>query len=209
MNKLNTQIIAFVAFIGIAAGALYLGGVFGNSDSESSSATATNQEPKEVHILKYSDYSCPACKVFIPAQEQLKQDYGDLVNIEYRYFPLEGFPHSRLAAHSVEAARKQGKFKEMHDLVFEHQSEWSPAQANALDFFTRFAEEIGLDTGQFLEDIESDEVRSVVENQRQEGIRRSVNSTPSFFVDGHRIRQLPQNYDQFKSIVELYMYRSN
>lgn len=208
MNKLSIQVIAFLSVIAIAIAALYYGGVFGSS-GEQGSVTASERTAQKVHILKYSDYSCPACKVFIAAQEQLKADFGDLVEIEYRYFPLESFPHSRLASHAVEAANRQGKFEDMHNLVFEYQAEWSPRQADAMGFFTRFAEDIELDMEQFMADLESDEVRFVVDNQRQEGIRRTVNATPTFFIDGHKIRQNPQSYEQFRSIVELYMYRSN
>jgi protein-disulfide isomerase len=208
MNKLSIQIIAFICFIAIATAALYYGGVFGNSNDQSSSSDI-ERTARNVHILKYSDYSCPACKLYTAAQEQLKAEFGDLVEIEYRYFPLESFPHSMLAAQSVEAAKMQGKFQEMHDLVFEYQAEWSPRQADAMGYFTRFAEQIGLNMDQFTSDINSDQVRNVIINQRQEGIRRTVNATPTYFIDGHKIRQLPQSYDQFKAIVELYMYRSN
>ena len=208
MNKLSIQIFAVVLFLIVAVAALYLGGVFGDSDSGSANFERERTAQK-VQILKYSDYSCPACKVYIPLQEMLKEEFGEMVEIEYRYFPLSGFPHSRLASHAVEAANRQGEFYGMHDLVFEYQSEWSPQQADAMGYFTDFAERLELDMEQFLADLESDEVRQAVENQRQEGIRRTVNATPTFFIDGHKLRQNPQSYEQFKSIVELYMYRSN
>ena len=208
MNKLTLKIVAVAAFIAIAAAALYYGGVFSNS-SDGNSSGNSERVAQDVQILKYSDYSCPACKYFIPIQDQLKSEFGDKVTIEYRHFPLDGFRHSRLAAHATEAARNQDKFREMHDLIFEYQSEWSPADVDAMEYFTRFAEEIDLDMDRFLADLDSQSVQERVENHRQEGIRRMVNSTPSFFINGHRLQQNPQSYEQFKSIVELYMYRSN
>ena len=140
-------------------------------------------------------------------EEQLKRDFGDKVQITYKHFPLRGFQYSRLAAHSAEAAREQGKFHEMHDLIFENQAEWS--RGDAREHFESYAEQLDLDMEQFREDVESDEIAARVENDRQEGVRRSVNSTPTFFVNGRKLQQLPQNYEQMKSIVELYMYRSN
>jgi protein-disulfide isomerase len=207
MNKITLQIAAVLVFVGIAAAALYYGGVFGNSHGDGEGTS--ERTAQEVQILKYSDYSCPACKYFVPMQEQLKEEFGDLVTIEYRHFPLDSFRHSRLAAYAAEAARNQDKFKEMHDLVFEYQSEWSPMNADAMSYFTRFAEEIDLDMDRFMADIDSESVHERVENHRQEGIRRMVTSTPSFFINGHKVQQNPQSYEQFKSIVELYMYRSN
>lgn len=210
MNKLTTQIIAVLAFVAIAVGALYYGGVFGNSQDSNSSAEANrSSEPKTVQILKYSDYSCPACAAYVPLEEQLKAEYGDLVEFGYRHFPLQSFRHSALAAYSAEAARNQGKFKEMHDMIFENQQDWSPGHVNAREYFISYAEELNLDIDQFEADLESEAIHDKVESHRQEGIRRTVNSTPTYFIDGHKLRQNPQSYDQLKSIVELYMYRSN
>lgn len=210
MNKLSTKIIAMLAFVAIATGALYYGGVFGNSQSENPSSEVTqSSEPKTVQILKYSDYSCPACAAYVPIEKQLKAEYGELVEFDYRHFPLQSFQHSTLAAYSAEAARNQGKFLEMHDMIFENQQDWSPGHVNAREFFLGYAEELNLDIEQFEADLELESIHQKVESNRQEGIRRTVASTPTFFIDGHKLQQNPQSYEQFKSIVELYMYRSN
>jgi protein-disulfide isomerase len=140
-------------------------------------------------------------------EEQLKSEFGDMVEITYKHFPLNGFQFSRLAAHSAEAAREQGKFQEMHDLIFENQADWS--RGNAREKFEGYAEQLGMDMEQYREDVESEEIATRVENDRLEGVRRTVTSTPTFFVNGRKLQQNPQNYDQMKSIVELYMYRSN
>lgn len=206
MNKKIVQTVAFIAFIGVAIAALYYGGVFGNSNNTTENSN-TARVAQDVHILKYSDYSCPACRAYVPLEEQLKQEFGDKITIEYRYFPLESFPFSHFAAYAVEAARQQGKFEEMHNIVFENQSEWS--RRNGREQIMGYAEQIGLDMEQFREDIDSEEVRQTVESQKQEGIRRTVTSTPTYFLNGQKLRQNPQSYEQFKAIVELYMYRSD
>jgi len=206
MNKLSIQIIGLVAFVAIAGAALFYGGVFDNSQ-ESSATDNSERTARTVQVLNYSDYSCPACRAYAPMTERLKEEYGDLVQVEYRHFVLGSFPHSRLASHAAEAAREQGMFNEMHNLLYEYQEQWSARQADAREYIIGFAEEIGLDMDQFLEDLESEEIHNLVDAHREEGIRRTVNSTPSFFIDGHKLRQNPQSYEQFKSIVELYMYR--
>jgi len=206
MNKKTVQIYLFVAFLIIAGGALYYG-LSGNSDSNSAPADRGDRTAQKVEILKYSDYSCPACRDMVQPVRQLKEDFGDMVEINYRHFPLSGFQFSRLASHTVEAAREQGHFQEMHDMIFENQAEWS--RGNAPSIFEGYAEELGLDMEQFRADVESEEIGERVENQRQEGIRRTVNATPTFFINGRKLQQNPQSYAQFKSIVELQMYRSN
>lgn len=205
MNK-SVKIGLFIVFLIAAGGALYFS-LSSNSDSSASSNNSGEQTAQKVEILKYSDFQCPACRTFVPMEEDLKNEFGDMVEITYKHFPLSGFQYSRLAAHSAEAAREQGHFDEMHDLIFENQAEWS--QGNARELFEEYAEDIGLDMEQFREDVESDEIAGRVESNRQEGIRRTVTSTPTFFINGRKLQQNPQNYEQFKSIVELYMYRSD
>jgi len=203
MDNKKTQIALFVAFLLIAGGALYYGLNSGNeSDAVSQERTA-----QKVEILKYSDYQCPACRVYHGANQQLKEEYGDMIEITYRHFPLDGFQYSRLAAHSVEAARNQGKYNEMHELIFDYQDTWS--SGGAREHFIDFAEQLDLDMEQFEADLESEEIHRLVESQKQEGVRRTVRSTPTYFINGQKLQQNPQNIEQFKSIVELYMYRSN
>lgn len=204
MNKKSIQIGAFIVFVVVAVAALYYGT---NENSEANSSTEPRGEAQTVQILKYSDYQCPACKAYIPLQEQLEREFGDLVEIEYRYFPLSGHQYAHLAARSAEAARNQGKYEEMHDLIFDNQETWSTGGAE--EHFISYAEQLDLDMEQFQEDVESDEVHEIVDRQKAEGERRTVSATPTFFINGQKIQQNPQSYDQFKSIVELYMYRSN
>ncbi len=210
MNKLTNQIIGFFIVIAIAVAALYFSGIFSENNGSGSGTDAASGErtARTVEILIYSDYSCPACRFYDPLTQQIGIDYGDNVILRHRHFPLGSFPNSRLAHRAVEAANQQGKFYDMHDLVYEYQPEWSPAHVDAREMFMQFAEGIDLDMDQFVTDLDSEEIQQIIESQRQEGIRRTVTSTPTFFIDGHKLRQNPQSYEQFRSIVELYMYRN-
>jgi len=204
MSK-SVQTFAWIAFIVVVAGALIYG-LSGDKSAQSNSAINPGKsDPQEVTILKYSDYQCPACKAYIPLQEQLKQEFGDLLTIEYNYFPLNSHQYAHLAAQAAEAARLQESYEEMHDKIFEGQEQWS--QGNAEDYFTEYALDIGLDVEQFKADLHSEEVIETVKRQKAEGERRMVRSTPTFFINGQRLQQNPQSYEQFRSIVEMYMYR--
>ncbi|MEX0662617.1 MAG: thioredoxin domain-containing protein [Balneolaceae bacterium] len=200
MKNKNVQFALLALFILVGGGLLYYG-INGNSTETQGERTA-----QKVEIIKYSDYQCPSCRHGYELLKPLVEEYGDNVEIIYRHFPLSGFQYSRLAAHVAEAARNQDKFQEMHVLIFESQEEWS--QGGAEEYFMGFAEEIGLDMEQFREDVESEEIAEKVERDRQEGIRRTVNATPTYFMNGQKIQQSPQTYEQFKALVELYMYRS-
>lgn len=208
MNKLSNQIIAFFVVVGIAVAALYFSGVFSGNNGSSSESASTERTARNIEILIYSDYSCPACKMYDPLTQQIGVEYGDNVILTHRHFVLGGFPHSEIAHRAVEAARQQDRFYDMHDLAYEYQADWSPAHVNARQFFIDLAEQIDLDMDQFLTDLDSEAVARTVDSHGEEGRRRTVSGTPSIFIDGHKLRQLPQSFEQYKSIVELYMFRN-
>src|SRR4051812_30166051 len=77
-----------------------------------------------VVLMEYSDFQCPACRAYLPLVRQVVQEYSSKIAFVYRDFPLTSIHfNAELAARAAEAARKQGKFWEMHDLLFEKQAE--------------------------------------------------------------------------------------
>lgn len=206
MNK-TLQTGAWVAFIVVVVGILFY--AFRSDETQEPTPTAessTIENPQPVEILKYSDYQCPACKVYIPLENELKREFGELVTIEYRHFPLGGHAHAELAARAVEAATEQGEREAMHDRIFEEQEVWSGGDAPEL--FRQYANDLGLDMEQFEEDLSSEEIRERVALQRAEGERRQVRATPTYFINGRRLQQNPQSYEQFRAIVEMVMQQS-
>jgi protein-disulfide isomerase len=153
----------------------------------------------KVVLVEYSDFQCPACASYYPLVKQLSQEFADDVAFVYRHFPLGRFPHSRIAAQAAEAVGKQGKFWEMHGLIFENQRQWSD-QRNAKDIFISYAQSLQLDTEQFKNDLNSKEVEDKVNSDRQGGVRAGVNATPTFFLNGEKL-QNPRNYDEFRNII--------
>lgn len=153
-----------------------------------------------VQIVKFSDYQCPACKFFVPIEQKIKEDYSDQVSIVTKHFPLSMHPYAHVASRSAEAARKQGKYKEMHDKIFEGQEVWSKGNAERL--FIGYAEEIGLDTEVFTADMNSAEMNQIVMEQRKEGVRMGVNATPTFYINGIKVENNPQTYMGFKVLID-------
>ncbi len=172
---------------------------------QSSTASAETGQPVEakVHLVKFSDYQCPACKVFVPFVNQLKQDFGDDIKVTYKHFPLSMHPYAHLAARSAEAARVQGKYKEMHDMIFAGQEQWSRGNAEAT--FIGYARALDLDVQKFQQDMNSADMNRIVMADRREGRDLGVNSTPTFFINGDKIENNPGSYPAFKAIVEQYM----
>ncbi len=179
------------------------------SSSETSAATQIAAGTSEVAveakvtIYKYSSYQCPACAYYHSFMKQLKQDYGNDVNIVPKHFPLNNQSYSHLAARTAEAAKAQGKFAEMHELIFAGQEQWSRGNAEAI--FISYAESLELDMEKFRFDINSADINRIVIADRREGMDLGVNSTPTFYINGDKIEENPGSYPLFKELVESYM----
>lgn len=159
-----------------------------------------NKEAKTV-LVEYSDFQCPACGTYYPFVKQLNQELADKIQFAYRHFPLKQIhANAEIAARAAEAAGKQGKFWEMHDMLFENQSSWSN-QRNAKDVFVSYAQSLQLDIERFENYLNSKEVKERVENNYQSGIQSGVNSTPTFFLNGQKI-QNPRSYEDFRNIIQ-------
>lgn len=176
------------------------GGV-GSLLSEPVSAADHSKGPEnaKLTLVEYSDFQCPGCASFYPLVKQLMSEFPNDLRVVYRHFPLEqAHANARLAAVASEAAKSQGKFWEMHDILFNTQSTWSPStQADAEKLFLDYAGSLGLNKDQFATDIKSVEAKNKVDADIQSGNGSGVLSTPTFFLNG-KMMQLPGNYTEFK-----------
>lgn len=155
----------------------------------------------KVSLIEYSDLQCPACAAYYPAVKQLTEEFGGSVLFVYRHFPLRTIHfNSQLASQATEAAGLQGKFWEMHDLLFENQEKWAKENDPKV-LFEKYAEELGLNLDQFREDLISDKVKQEIEKDYQSGLNAKVNATPTFFLNGAKIPN-PGSFEEFKSIIE-------
>jgi protein-disulfide isomerase len=137
--------------------------------------------PAPVTLVEYGDYECPFCAAAQANVREVLRSGGDSICFAFRHFPLsEVHPHARLAAEAAEAAAAQGRFWQMHELLFANQQ-----ALMAADLLT-YAAAIGLDIDQFAADLEEHRYASVVREHFLSGLRSGVNGTPTFFVNGLR-----------------------
>ncbi|MBI4114327.1 MAG: DsbA family protein [Candidatus Niyogibacteria bacterium] len=164
-------------------------------------------ETARVVVTEYGDFQCPACRSYFPVVKALSEEFaGENVVFAYRHFPLRSIhKNAQDAARASEAAGLQGKFWEMHDILYERQDDWAKKR-NPRDLFIAYAGEIGVDMSRFESDFESDAVNLAVEDDYSNGISAGVNATPSFFINGSYINN-PSNYEEFKSIIEQSLLR--
>ena len=158
----------------------------------------------KVSVIEYGDFQCPACGAYHPIVKRLIDEYKDRVIFVYRDFPLDQVhENARIAAQAAEAAGLQGKYWEMHNLLFEKQNSWSllPFGIGARGSIESIASSLGLDMDKFRSDIDSNGVKENVNADAAGGEAASVNHTPTFFVNLKQIKN-PAGYDEFKSIID-------
>lgn len=176
------------------------------SSKQNEANAQESSEPAKLTLTEYSDYQCPACAYFHPIVDSLKKTYGNDLNVVYKDFPLNSHQFAALAARAAEAAKNQGKFLEMHNMIFENQRQWSSGNAEAR--FIGYAKELGLDIEQFKADLNAAETQKAVMEEKQEGIQMGVDSTPTFFINGEKVQQNPPSYQDFKALIDVYMKES-
>lgn len=154
-----------------------------------------------VVLVEYFDFECPACGAYAPVVAQLATEYGDRVTFVARNFPLAQHTNGIPAALAAEAAAKQGRYWEMHDLLFARQQEWSGKPAATPEVFEIYAQQLGLDMERYRADVADPATRARVQRDFDDGQLIGVNSTPTFFLNGVKLRN-PNSIESFREILD-------
>ncbi len=156
-----------------------------------------------VTLVEYGDYQCPYCGAAYPEVKRLQKALGKRLRFVFRNFPLtQAHPYALIAAEAAEAAALHGKFWQMHDLIYENQADLEP------DILPAWAEKVGLDLDEFGTAIQQGGVSKRIKEDRMSGIRRGVNGTPSFFINGTRYDGAP-DHDSLLAAVERLPIKEN
>ncbi len=199
--------IIWIVLVLVLVGALFLFG--GSSSSLSKDFKIGVLHPLDnikglasssVVIMEYSDFECPACRSYYPIMRQLIAEFGDRVTFVYRHFPLNNIhPNAEFAARASQSAGVQGKFWEMHDILFEKQSEWASI-SDVMPLFESYAILLKLDLDKFIKDFNSNEIKDFVRSQRIHAIKSGIQGTPTFFIN-EKIIENPKSYQDFKKVI--------
>jgi len=154
-----------------------------------------------VIVVEYGDLECPNCKQAVAAVKLLLTRFENRVCFAFRHFPLEGVhPHAELAAEAAECAGEQGRFWEMHDLLFENQSHLK------LNHLRDYAQRLGLDVARFNAELIDHVYLQRVREHLQSGNDSGVRSTPTFFVNG-RIQDVSFGHKSLFEAVEAALHQ--
>ncbi|HEX7477760.1 MAG TPA: thioredoxin domain-containing protein [Polyangiales bacterium] len=156
---------------------------------------AFGPDASKVTIVEFSDFQCPYCAQAADTVKQIHDKYGDKVHLVFRQFPLSFHEHARAAAHAALSAHAQGKFWQLHDLMFAHQG--------ALDqkSLEGYAAQSGLDVAKFKKSMDDDGVDKQVEADIALGRKVHVEGTPSMFINGKRIEN-PTDFAEVQPAID-------
>jgi protein-disulfide isomerase len=163
----------------------------------------TGSKDATVTIVEFGDYECPACAQTEPLMEQLRTEYQNnpQVNFVFRHYPLAQHKKALAAAEVAEAAGEQGKYWEMHHLLYQHQGRWV-GNGDHQALFIGFAQELGLDVAAFQESTSKQKYAEIIRADAADGDKLGVRATPTFFINGEKLEGVPSSYEKFKQLVE-------
>jgi cyclophilin family peptidyl-prolyl cis-trans isomerase len=156
-------------------------------------------------IILYADFQCPACAQFASLLTQIQRKHPDDIRVVYRNFPLLTInDKASLSTQAAEAANLQGKFWEMHDLLFSKQAEW--ATFNAAKFQSWVSDQaagLGLDQSKFNADFNSPEMIAIPQKAWNDGMKISLPGVPFILVNGEILKWQPTLLNSLETIIKL------
>jgi len=148
-----------------------------------------------VTIVEFSDFQCPFCSQLIPTLEQVKAKYGDKVRIVFRMYPLPFHQNAAKAAEAALCANEQGKFWELHDVMFKNQN------ALGVEDLKKSAASLGLNSDEFGKCLDSGKTAATVQSDMKDGSTAGVSGTPAMFINGRFISGAVP-IDQITSVID-------
>src|SRR5262249_39832591 len=141
----------------------------------------------ELTLVEFGDYQCPSCGAYHPFVKEVLSRYPTQVRLEFHHFPLVSIhPNSMAAAKAAEAAGLQGHYWEMHDALFEYQSQWA-GQPDPRPIFAALANRIGINGAILVKDMDTNPVlQQRILKDVEEGDKAKVQAVPTFFINGQQ-----------------------
>jgi len=139
-----------------------------------------------VTLVEFGDFQCPPCATLANPIDKLEREYRPRLRLVFRHLPLPNHKHAREAALASEAAGLQGRFWEMHDLLYREQSVWSKAP-DVQVLFNSYAGMLGLNIDRFRKDMENEQAKARVKSDEQQADALGVAITPTIFINNGKL----------------------
>ena len=208
-KQILTWTIVILAIVGLFIGLAFLGGKGNKPTNVTKTLTAPVNEAVDhikgpntakVTLVEYSDFQCPACAQYEPILRELASSFPNDLRIVYRHFPLIQIHANALpSAIASEAAAKQGKFWEMHDILFDRQSQWAD-EVSTESLFTDYAVSLDLDKNKFIADLTANDTLGRVMIDKSSAEDAGLGGTPTFFLNGTEAQL--RTLEEFKTAIQ-------
>jgi protein-disulfide isomerase len=164
-------------------------------DVELGDAHTRGSSTAKVTIVMFSDFQCPFCNRVMPTMAELEKEYGTDLRLAMKHNPLPMHNRARAAALAAEAAGKQGKFWEMHDLLYENPRDLTDGN------FSKWAGDLKLDVARFERDLDDAKLADKIDDHQAQAKRLGATGTPTFFING-RFFAGAQPAENFKKFID-------
>ncbi len=155
----------------------------------------------KVTLVEFGDYQCPSCGAYHPVVNELLTRYPKDLRLEFHHYPLISIhPNAMAAAMAVEAAGEQGRYWEMHDLIFEYQPVWAQHPNPEPDFLA-LASRIGLNQNAFMQAMRSPALQNRILQDVTRAQDANVEAVPTFFIDGKQVH-VALSIDEFVKVID-------
>lgn len=142
----------------------------------------------KVVLVEYGDYQCAGCASVYKRINSIAEDYKNELAVVFRNYTIDSHQNALSAAAAAESANLQGKFWEMHNLIYDNQTEWSNAGVTERnDLYLSYAKQLGLDETKFTEGMKDTSVRKKIEFDKSVAKAAGLDSTPYFILNGEKI----------------------
>jgi protein-disulfide isomerase len=217
MSKAMKPLIVIILAVAVAAGAAVF---LSRQPEKSEAADATplkmdlkvvgghfrGPENAEVTLVEFGDYQCPSCGAYHPFVKDILNRYPTKVRLEFHHFPLISIhPNSMAASKAAEAAGQQGHYWEMHDALFEYQSQWSE-RPDPKPVFAALANRIGINGTILLQDMENPALQQRILKDVEQGDKATIQAVPTFFIKGQQIH-LKATTEDFVQVIEANLHK--
>jgi len=218
MSKATKPVIVIVLAVAVAAGAAVFLSRQPDQPTETSGAAPLKLDFKggghfrgpenaELTLVEFGDYQCPSCGAYHPFVKEILNRYPKQVRLEFHHFPLISIhPNSMAASKAAEAAGEQGHYWEMHDALFEYQTQWAD-KPDPKPIFAAIANRIGINGTLLVQTMETSPViQQRILQDVERGNKANIQAVPTFFINGQEVH-IKLSMEDFVQVIETNLHK--